>query len=818
MESHHVANAAAQFAVGRTTSSKTATQPMVVPYNTVWPCFPLTLPYYEVMVPGPPSGATPCYYNAVEKPSPTKSRMFYLDRSVFDLVAPHQYLSLTDPKLLSWYLGLSAEDRHIIQDEGGFPQFLRRHPALDLSAHHVYVKHADNTSWSRPVLPTIICNKHKYVAHSTYCEMMTRHISQKMPPEHLAAYNSPVAHEPGHQAAHRETSAPPVSRLNVEADPAVVMSISLDMELERCRKRGSPELRGHLSTTPGHSDRVTDVALLQSDWSKDEETPSKFCSFNSDSVDGGDGERRFIQSVEPEWVRCPLGPVEDMPCVPTCDVMVSTELPPSVSASTQSERPQTADKDVITEVHMADLDYLAGVFIKLKAAQEERRDKMKSETRKECDCVQRAQRAELRLLALQHVMCRQHCWRLHRVSAEGDQGPSESSPKDPPANVSSVLQKLDSDYKRMRERMQKGVPLEQLTPLGVNSEETNTGASFIPANIVGDVQGNLPSRSIESQECKTSGEENGRPSDRSSDGCQESQKQGKREEKSSPRRVVALVPQDRGEAHEPEEKQTRAESCKELNTSESWYDAKEDLETTETGPDPTTTEESASDQAESSVLCVTNLPSHVTESDVMLQLEKYGASEVCISVLKSDLRVAIVMVSGLRSAEEAARELNGFRMDGRTLYVEHVNKPVGGNRSRSQNQNQASGSITERQSSQEASKLQPPTTTTDISTYGKPPLSCSLRSRKVVCISPTAKATCVPQHYGTMGSFDALMTELTRLHPDVDRQSIIDALVELRAEHQGALSVLPLGKIQEMTSELLTRPETELPTRPERAT
>ncbi|KAF0026922.1 hypothetical protein F2P81_021659 [Scophthalmus maximus] len=707
---------------------------MVVPYNTVWPCFPLTLPYYEVMVPGPPSGATPCYYNAVEKPSPTKSRMFYLDRSVFDLVAPHQYLSLTDPKLLSWYLGLSAEDRHIIQDEGGFPQFLRRHPALDLSAHHVYVK--------------------------------------QMPPEHLAAYNSPVAHEPGHQAAHRET----VQRFCLH------------------------------------------IVALVSDWSKDEETPSKFCSFNSDSVDGGDGERRFIQSVEPEWVRCPLGPVEDMPCVPTCDVMVSTELPPSVSASTQSERPQTADKDVITEVHMADLDYLAGVFIKLKAAQEERRDKMKSETRKECDCVQRAQRAELRLLALQHVMCRQHCWRLHRVSAEGDQGPSESSPKDPPANVSSVLQKLDSDYKRMRERMQKGVPLEQLTPLGVNSEETNTGASFIPANIVGDVQGNLPSRSIESQECKTSGEENGRPSDRSSDGCQESQKQGKREEKSSPRRVVALVPQDRGEAHEPEEKQTRAESCKELNTSESWYDAKEDLETTETGPDPTTTEESASDQAESSVLCVTNLPSHVTESDVMLQLEKYGASEVSISVLKSDLRVAIVMVSGLRSAEEAARELNGFRMDGRTLYVEHVNKPVGGNRSRSQNQNQASGSITERQSSQEASKLQPPTTTTDISTYGKPPLSCSLRSRKVVCISPTAKATCVPQHYGTMGSFDALMTELTRLHPDVDRQSIIDALVELRAEHQGALSVLPLGKIQEMTSELLTRPETELPTRPERAT
>lgn len=88
----------------------------------------------------------------------------------------------------------------------------------------------------------------------------------------------------------------------------------------------------------------------------------------------------------------------------------------------------------------------------------------------------------------------------------------------------------------------------------------------------------------------------------------------------------------------------------------------------------------------------------------------------------------------------------------------------------------------------------------------QPPLSFSLKNRKVVCISPTAKGTCVPQHYGTMGSFDTLMAQLTQLHPDIGRQRIVDALIELRTKHQGVLSGLPLRTIREMTSELLTRP------------
>lgn len=50
-----------------------------------------------------------------------------------------------------------------------------------------------------------------------------------------------------------------------------------------------------------------------------------------------------------------------MPCVTVCDVMVGTEPALCMAAFTQTEDPETSDKHVITEVHMADLDYLAEV-------------------------------------------------------------------------------------------------------------------------------------------------------------------------------------------------------------------------------------------------------------------------------------------------------------------------------------------------------------------------------------------------------------------------------------------------------------------------
>ncbi|XP_071339294.1 RNA-binding protein 44 isoform X2 [Trachinotus anak] len=918
--------------------------------QTVWPCFPLTLPY-EVSLSGPSyvtsdyagvmvqSQVMPCFYGTViTRPSQKESRKFFLHRSVFDLVDAHPYLSLTDPKLLSWYLRLSPEDRQIILDEGGFHQFLQRHPALELSRHHVYVK--CNIASGSPVQPTMTSKKQKSRtpgAKTGICEMPHTHLELEMlhnnvrenltllgcsnnrdrsqPRQedchtkqmiHLhdsfhTAYSSPMAQEPSHQGAHREglkeekpsvqmTSS--VSSASVQ-DPAALASFSLDMELERCRQRGKPELRRELSVTQGQSANFTyaEVSPLQSTIEK--EFLQEYYSFDSTEMDDRECNNRGMEQVNcpfeksstiegyqdymvsgneytvdnnednqsdnfhsimeddksilvclaPEGLKTHNNGVDSgpgstnseamddtsetmtsvqshikmstsekctspMPCASTCDIMVGTELTPCTSAFTQSEDPETADKNIITEVHMSDLDYVAKEFMKIRR-EKQQKETMKSsgcKLRKECDCNQRAQRAELCLLALQYFMCRQHCWRLYYTSAEGGQltalhgDMNQYWPKDPTAEMLSVLQKLESDYNQMRDKILEGVPLKQLEPLSVDSEKITAGASYIPAQVIGDVLGNLPSwSSLEPQESNTAG-----PSDQSSNGCQDSQRQEKQAKKENKgRRAVTLVPQDRGAA------------SKEFNMSEAWYDAEEDLEpagpaaAAETGEDPIVaaedrTNESASEEAKSSVLCVSDLPSNVTESDVMLWFEKYCPSEVHISVLKNDLRVAIVMVNGAQSAEAAVRGLNGFGVEGHTLHVEHIDGAVGGS------QSQASASAS--QSSQGDTKPQPPKTDPsgpERKMMCPPSLSSSIKHRKVVCISPTAKGACVPQHYGIMGSFNTLMAELMQLHPDIGKQKIVDTLMELRVKHQGVLSGLPLRTIREMTSELLTRPATD---------
>ncbi|XP_068590332.1 RNA-binding protein 44 isoform X2 [Cebidichthys violaceus] len=867
-------------------------------FHTVWPGWPpytyVASEYAHVGV--PLHCVMPCFYNMVAgKPGPKAIRRFYLERSVFDLVDYHKFLSLTDPKLLGWYLCLSQEDRTIIQDEGGFQHFLLRHPALELSRHHVYVKcHVSSVS---PAQPTVMFNRPTHVSQwsgATKCgsdlERLPNNVretlnqlgcscscscssssssssgvdgSQKRP----TAFNGFGPLEPHQQnvctpgaSSHLNEQRP--SWPTSSKDSSSLTSFSLDVDLERHRRS---ELRSQAAMTRGQSPDCSwaEVSLIQSDWPTVERGSSpeyySFDSIQTDGVEHSDGS--VLQPAELEPAKSTPDPVEEnspeeglrdhavcgnertdgedeagvsfgdqsdnfhsimendgsiLACLTsdyvkglssgvhsgpvhtdgealsadgetsksdrsvakvtaagTCSSLmprVTAALPPRSSAATQTEHPGTADERVNTEVRMVDLDYLAEEFIKLRTTREKLRrqnEEMKSSggtLRKECDCVQRAQRAELSLLALQHSVCRQYCWRLYYTSSEG------VTPKNPSANITGVLQQLECEYSRMRDEILAGVPLEQLKPLSVDCETIATRATCIPAKIISDVLGSVPSRvRLHTETSKKS-------------------------------------------------KTTTAER-QELNACEAWYDAEENLqhagpaaartgqEPAGTGQEPAGTgsdeaDESTSEEAKSSVLCVSNLPGNVTESDVMLWFEKYHASEVSISALKNDSRVAIVTVSGPRAAEAAVRELRGCSMQGHALQVEHINGASGGS------QRPDSASIRGPESAEDPTG--PPTSNTERKPIGQPPLGSSTKTRKVVFISPTptAKGTCVPRQYGTMGSFDTLMAELSQRHPSVCRQRIVDALMELQVKHRGVLSGLPLRTIREMTSELLTWPGT----------
>ncbi|XP_075887296.1 RNA-binding protein 44 [Nelusetta ayraudi] len=180
----------------------------------------------------------------------------------------------------------------------------------------------------------------------------------------------------------------------------------------------------------------------------------------------------------------------DVSAQPSVDPCGTAGAAPTTRSSvlTQTDRPGTAEALVNTEVSMSDLDYLAEEFMKLQRAKEEWKKKkatLKRTLKKQCSCIQRAQQAELSLLALQYSMCRVHCSRL---CSNPQRSQSKTTSKTPRANMAAALQKLESDYNHMRQEILTGVPLEQLRPLCVDLTEGSCIPSQIHADLPEDVQ------------------------------------------------------------------------------------------------------------------------------------------------------------------------------------------------------------------------------------------------------------------------------------------------------------------------------------------
>lgn len=710
-------------------------------------------PISSILVPAP-TPAIPTQPRTSSEDSPRCNRTTYLRRSIFRLIYESIYLALTDPKLLGWYLGLPPEDRKIIQDEGGFHQFLKRHPALELSKHHVYVKKTVPEELRENLLPT--GNSTGYNQHHNSFNTSYSTVPQRGDPkvQELSKLTWQMANCGGY---------------NVLKNPEPLANYSLDMELEKRTQDVNPHSASNkhmfgkeLSSEYSHFDSVvrntthnnsnlmlqggdsTSIneeafySILETDKSivlcVPKENPSLFPPVQaaSDLIDNSVTRSTTDRSTSP--VRLPQ----------KCDVMVGTDETRTWSAPTQTEQLQMEDKTFNTEVFMLDLDYLTKEFITIKTERDELLEKVK----------------------------------MQRI-------------KSPFARIVNDLKKLETDYNKMREKIMSGISLQDLKPLSVDSEDTTTDNQDI--KIITDMK----TASLGSPNGQDNTPSDSPPSSPESDNSEGSQESPKIQHSTirtinKTKGVVTLVPKTRGTHYRPE--------GKDLSSTEAWYDAEEDLpsEVSEAQQkvDPKHTRDDISNDEkndqETAGLCVSGLPKNVTKSDVMLWFQKYNVSEVRISNFKY-LRVAIVIVGGTHLAEAAVKELNGLRIKDSSLRVELI----------------SSGQKTEDQTSIDTTDHTEGLKSANRNLFPSSPLSTPTK-KKVVCVSPTAQGTFVPQHYGTMGSFDILMSELTQRHPSVGRQKIVDALLELRAKYRGVLSGLPLRTIREMTSELLTRPEPAL--------
>ncbi|XP_057708971.1 RNA-binding protein 44 isoform X1 [Corythoichthys intestinalis] len=203
------------------------------------------------------------------------------------------------------------------------------------------------------------------------------------------------------------------------------------------------------------------------------------------------------------------------------------------SVFTQTEELMKANKNVDTELLMSDLDYVVQEFTNLVMTQGLRSQDQKrlNHQVKPCHCVVRAQKAELSVLALEYHMFRQHCSR-YQLSAES------------PASIPAALQKLESDYNQMRDKILAGIPLNHLKPLAIDCDVS-----------IGDVLENQGRSSVTLSE---------KTKDKGGILPESSQDAGGTSRNTNT--VRANVPG-----------QSQSNTCQDLNTGELWYDAEEDF-------------------------------------------------------------------------------------------------------------------------------------------------------------------------------------------------------------------------------------------------
>ncbi|KAG1959925.1 RNA-binding protein 44 isoform X2 [Pimephales promelas] len=472
---------------------------------------------------------------------------------------------------------------------------------------------------------------------------------------------------------------------------------------------------------------------------------------------------------------------------------------------TQTVQMATSEKNTITEVYMSDLDVPTEEFIKLKEIEKELK-RLKSRKASPgpggdhcrrvcgCDCAQRVRRTELRLLALQFVMCQQHCWRCYFTSPQGES--AHQGTEALPDSIAEILNTLQKDYHEMRRLILTGTSLDDLRPLSVDSEKITTGANYSPALVL-DAHLDLfdsPESTIASGHGVD--EESKEMRALNSDVCQDTDAAPNEAKCDGNKRDEVVFSNKKPGASTV----ATPGAIKDPNGSEAWFDAEEELGSPNQDEKMEKLIEKRErtdedDSKQSSILCITCLPDNVSEHELLLWFEKYNATNVSISTFSNNMRAAIVYLKSSSDAKAAVEDLNGRSLHGHAVQVVQLCRPALAEPTLSDPSHSTSETAGDRLGTKSV---------TYSPSHGGP--RCSVDRLTNVCDSPTASGTCVPQHYAT--SFDTIMARMSERHPNISRQRIVDSLLELRAKHQGFLSGLPLRSIVDMTSELLTQAST----------
>ncbi|XP_048809411.1 RNA-binding protein 44 isoform X1 [Lagopus muta] len=477
--------------------------------------------------------------------------------------------------------------------------------------------------------------------------------------------------------------------------------------------------------------------------------------------------------------------------------------------------------------------------------------------------LQRAIEAELQVLNAHYQMCYQHCLKIHKLALEENACFSRnhgntSANTESGSSVTSVLEELKKTYNSMRAKIQAGTPLSALPPLSVEIKLLPIVSSYVPCKLFreelcpGSVSGMrkagfeasplqeiITPVNVESAQptCLTDSQQ---PSDSASSKMSQEQ----------------LEKQGVQHGH-----------VRNKERNECWFDAKEDFtgtdlsgESEEVGKcqekqDTVGLREAKITEGanECSFVCVGGLSSSVSEGDLRLHFQKYQIS-VLLCGDSDNHRCAVLGFKDASAAKLAVEEMNKTKIKGKPISVELVNNPsenrssasrilgkklwsealsVASSASCDQNETlpSAPGSVEAPGTSPASLKVpllprasSPAPCSTQLPSEAKCPKSSaedsvcflfavnqkdagenSLPRAPAAPLSANSSEAFMSPNALNLSSFAKLMKKLKAIHPEASRDTIVDALLEVRKNNNGVLSGLTISSITQRASAILRK-------------
>nr|XP_045004291.1 RNA-binding protein 44 [Jaculus jaculus] len=468
------------------------------------------------------------------------------------------------------------------------------------------------------------------------------------------------------------------------------------------------------------------------------------------------------------------------------DTLMAVPVAPGRLLSVDSVKPSgySLDKDSLEVRKMFDTDLKKHPERELQFS-----EAMEKNLASECcqRTMHRAIKAETHLLNVYYQTCRRHCYHIYKLVMQNRTAlnrnlPNNFAKKELGSALLSVLEDLKVRYMDLKERIHKGIPLEELPPLSIESKILSVFSAFASRLMKEDILIGHP-------------------------------KQDKSPKEDGFKNYDTNVNFSQLKLND-EEFRNRCE------VSEDWCDAAENL----MGSDISGAKE---DQIEPDawnlncllekkhvelfqgdkgfLLHVGDLCSSVSEADLRYHFQKYQVSEISIYNSSTDYRYASLAFTKNSDAKRAAKEMNGTEINGKSVNVRLVKNPA----EHTQDRVHLEKSSKEVSPASAVSRL-PQTRPRWLESEQDSESSCmDHKGIKKNCkqvqshLLPKTSAQLIPPDTLNLRSFTKIMKRLTELHPEVNRDQIIDALQEVRTNHKGFLNGLSIGTIVEMTSSFL---------------